>query len=51
MLSYAAGLPFFRHALEGDVLFNARDVCGTAVALHQLAGTFRKEHDRAVAIR
>ena len=48
MLSYAAGLPFFRHALEGDVLFTLA-MFATPVVLHQLAGTFRKEHDRAVA--
>jgi len=48
MLSYAAGLPFFRRALEGDVLFTAA-MFATPVALQALAGAFSKERDHAAA--
>ena len=48
MLSYAAGLPFFRRALEGDVLFTAT-MFATPVALQALAGAFSKERDQATA--
>jgi len=35
MMSYVAGLPFFRHALEGDLLFTAA-MFGTPVLLHAI---------------
>ena len=49
MLSYAAGLPFFRHALEGDLLFTSA-MFATPVALHALAGMFGKETDHTAAV-
>jgi hypothetical protein len=47
MACYAAGVPFFRRALEGDVLFTAL-MFATPVALHYLAG-HRDSGDRAAA--
>jgi hypothetical protein len=38
MMSYVAGLPFFRHALEGDLLFTAL-MFATPVALKALSGS------------
>jgi hypothetical protein len=37
MTAYAAGIPFFRRALEGDLLFTAL-MFATPVALHMLSG-------------
>ncbi len=48
MLSYAAGLPFFRHALVGDLLFTLV-MFSAPVALQALAGALGKEHDHAAA--
>jgi hypothetical protein len=48
MVSYAAGLPFFRHAVEGDLLFTMV-MFATPVALHALSGVFSKESDHAAA--
>jgi|SRR5271155_5339197 len=48
MMSYAAGLPFFRHALEGDLLFTAV-MFATPVALHALSNGSRKAGDHAAA--
>ncbi len=41
MLSYAAGLPFFRNAVVGDLFFTAV-MFATPVALHALKGHSRK---------
>ena len=38
VMSYVAGLPFFRHALEGDLLFTAL-MFATPVALKSLSGS------------
>ena len=46
-MSYAAGLPFFRHALEGDLLFAAA-MFGTPVLIKSLSEMFGKP-DRAAA--
>lgn len=43
MMSYAAGLPFFRNALEGDLLFTAA-MFATPVLLQALRGAFQHEH-------
>jgi hypothetical protein len=48
MMSYAAGLPFFRHALEGDLLFTAA-MFGTPVLLKTLVEVFSKEGDHTAA--
>jgi len=48
MLSYAAGLPFFRHALEGDLFFTLA-MFATPVALQALAGAFAKQRHHAAA--
>jgi hypothetical protein len=48
MLSYVAGLPFFRHALAGDMLFTIA-MFATPVALHAIAGAFGRE-DRTAAV-
>jgi len=48
MLSYAAGLPFFRHALEGDMFFTLA-MFATPVALQALAGAFAKQRHHAAA--
>jgi hypothetical protein len=47
MMSYEAGLPFFRHAVEGDLLFTMA-MFATPLALHALAGTVGK-HDHTAA--
>jgi hypothetical protein len=47
MMSYAAGLPFFRHALVGDLLFTTA-MFATPMALHALSGAFRQS-DHAAA--
>jgi hypothetical protein len=48
MMSYAAGLPFFRHALEGDLLFTMA-MFATPVALRALSGVFNNEGDHPAA--
>jgi len=44
---YDAGVPFFRHTLEGDLLFTCA-MFATPVILHAAAGAFGK-HDQAAA--
>ena len=48
MQSYAAGVPFFRHALEGDLLFTAV-MFATPLALRALSEGFSKEGDHTAA--
>jgi hypothetical protein len=48
MMSYAAGLPFFRHALEGDLLFTAV-MFATPVLLKALSEMFGKADHTAAA--
>jgi len=48
LMSYAAGLPFFRHALEGDLLFTAA-MFATPVLLKSLSGAFGKAGDHTAA--
>ncbi len=48
MMSYAAGLPFFRHTVEGDLLFTIA-MFATPVALQALIAAFRKV-DRTATI-
>ena|ERR1700693_4382193 len=48
MASYAAGLPFFRRGVEGDLLFTSL-MFATPVVIHGLAGVFSKGSDRAAA--
>jgi hypothetical protein len=47
-LTYVAGLPFFRHALEGDLLFTVA-MFATPVMLHALSSGFHKQGNRAAA--
>jgi len=47
MMSYAAGLPFFRHALEGDLLFTAA-MFATPMLLQALGTAIRKQRQAAV---
>lgn len=48
MASYAAGLPFFRRGIEGDLLFTAA-MFATPVALHYLSGLVSKSAGNHVA--
>ena len=48
MTCYDAGLPFFRRAVEGDLLFTAA-MFATPVILHSLAGWFHKSNDHIAA--
>ena len=48
MTCYDAGLPFFRRAVEGDLLFTAI-MFGTPVLLHFLAGKLHKSGDHTAA--
>ncbi len=48
MESYAAGLPFFRRGVAGDLLFTSL-MFATPVVIHALAGAFRKGSNRAAA--
>ena len=48
MMSYAAGLPFFRHALEGDLIFTVA-MFATPMALHALSGAFTHRSDHPAA--
>lgn len=45
MMSYAAGLPFFRGTVESDLFFSVA-MFGTPVFLHALSGWFHKSADR-----
>jgi len=46
--SYIAGLPFFRHAVEGDLLFTLA-MFATPVVLHALGGLFERQGDHTAA--
>jgi len=48
MMSYAAGLPFFRHAVVGDLLFTGV-MFATPMALQALAEALRGSGDHAAA--
>ena len=48
MMSYAAGLPFFRGTLESDLFFSIA-MFGTPVFLHALSGWFHKSADHNIA--
>jgi len=48
IMSYTAALPFFRHALEGDLLFTAA-MFATPVVVKALAGSFSGESGRSAA--
>ena len=48
MESYAAGLPFFRRGIEGDLLFTSL-MFATPVVIHALADVFSKSSDGAAA--
>ncbi len=48
LMSYTAALPFFRHALEGDLLFTAL-MFATPVALKALSGSRSEAGDRFTA--
>jgi hypothetical protein len=48
LMSYAAGLPFFRHALAGDLIFTAA-MFATPMALHAISGAFSHQSDHAAA--
>jgi hypothetical protein len=47
-MAYVAGLPFFRHALEGDLLFTAA-MFATPVLVAGLSQSFGRHSDRAAA--
>jgi len=47
-MSYVAGIPFFRRALEGDLLFTAA-MFATPVALHALGTALNRGNDQAAA--
>jgi hypothetical protein len=46
--SYAAAVPFFRHALEGDILFTCA-MFATPVALHAASKALEKYGDHTAA--
>ena len=48
MMSYAAGLPFFRHALVGDLIFTVA-MFATPMAVHALGNAFSARGDHAAA--
>jgi hypothetical protein len=48
LMSYAAGLPFFRHALAGDLLFTVA-MFAAPMALHAVSGAFSNQGDHAAA--
>lgn len=48
MACYAAALPFFRHALAGDLIFTTA-MFATPIALHALSEAFRAHGDHAAA--
>jgi len=47
-MAYVAGLPFFRHALEGDLLFTIA-MFATPLSFAALSGVFRNLGDRTAA--
>jgi hypothetical protein len=47
-MSYVAALPFFRHALAGDLIFTAA-MFATPMALHALSGVLGSPSDHAAA--
>lgn len=49
MAAYAAGLPFFRRSVEGDLLFTAA-MFATPVVLHALSGAFSKTADDHIKV-
>ena len=49
MTCYAAGLPFFRRAVEGDLLFTCA-MFATPVVLHSMARIFEKPGDHTAAV-
>lgn len=48
LMSYTAGIPFFRHALGGDLLFTCA-MFATPVVLKALAGSMGAHSDRSAA--
>jgi hypothetical protein len=48
MMSYDAGLPFFRHGVEGDLLFTTA-MFATPLALRAMSAGFGKENDHTAA--
>jgi hypothetical protein len=48
MESYFAALPFFRHAVAGDLIFTAA-MFATPMALHALSAAFGRQGDHAAA--
>jgi hypothetical protein len=48
MMSYAAGIPFFRGTVESDLFFSIA-MFGTPVFLHALSGWFHKTSDHVAA--
>jgi len=48
MMSYAAGVPFFRGTLESDLFFSIA-MFGTPVFLHSLSGLLHKSNDHIAA--
>jgi hypothetical protein len=48
LTSYELGLPFFRHAVEGDLFFTIA-MFATPVVLHALSGVLSREGDHAAA--
>jgi hypothetical protein len=48
MMSYVAGLPFFRHALAGDLIFTV-GMFATPMALHALSHALSRQRDSAAA--
>jgi hypothetical protein len=48
MMSYAAGIPFFRGTVESDLFFSIA-MFGTPVFLHALSGWFHKTGDHVAA--
>lgn len=48
MMSYSAGLPFFRHAIEGDLLFTCA-MFATPVLLQAISGFLEKSHSPSAA--
>ena len=48
MMSYAAGVPFFRGTVESDLFFSVA-LFGTPVFLHALSGWMHKSGDHTAA--
>jgi uncharacterized protein DUF6580 len=48
LTSYELGLPFFRHALEGDLLFTMA-MFATPIALNAVSAAFHKESNHVAA--